>query len=427
MSFQLTHKQFEAIEFLKKAMLKKEKVVGLFGAGGVGKTSIVHKLLEMKDLNNISITITATTNKAASILRKDIPTAITMHKAISKFVPTELYTELENYFLSEGENTNGSKISLTDKTLDFLKEKSQDVKKLLTHEDVDSFFRNNDIGGYDPIVFSHYATAPYTGGVCVVDEASMLPAKSIYKKDENGSMKLQTIGLDILTGIYDTVILSGDSKQLPPISGTSSFEGINSVELTENFRSEKDLLRLLQYARDGKSLELFNPLKGESIRVLRRLPKKYIEASRDLNLDIVHIVFRNVTRQNITRMIRGQSSTPKKGEKIVYYGKNINDDKNNIYIAKNEIGIFDGIQGIWDNYDEFIQYDLFDEYPSNKKYSKYRYGYALTAHSAQGSSFDHGVVHLYDIPGFIDIETQIKWCYTAVSRFRKSVTIILSE
>lgn len=415
--------QIEAINFVKVSILEKIKVVALCGAGGTGKTSVLHALVKDPELAGKSIICTATTNKAASVMRKSISSAITMHSAVSKFIHTNLYKELETYFLCSGLN-----MTLNEEALEFLKNEQKDPKEILEkNSDVDDFFHNMEIDGYDPLIFSHYATAPYLGGAVIVDEASMLPTKSIYKKDEKGLMKLQTIGLDILKGIYDTVVIVGDDSQLPPISGTSSFDEVPSYHLTKNYRSEKDLLRLLDYARQGKSLELFRPNKGENIRIIRRLDDKYINASRNLKLDIAHIVFRNDTRRKITKRIRGSSGAPQEGEKIVYYGKNINDPENNDFVAKNEIGKYTKGMGEWEKHHEFVDYNLFDEYPSSRKYSKYRYGYALTAHSAQGSAFDHVIVHIYDIPGFIDVKTQVKWCYTACSRAKKSVTIVMGE
>ena len=421
---ELDEQQLSAIDFLKKHILDKTPVVCLLGAGGTGKTSIIHKLETEKELDGIDLTFTATTNKAASIMRKDIPEAITMHSAVSRYVPTELYMDLENYFDCNGENPNGTSMSLLKGTLNFLNERSQVLKDLISeHGHVDSFFRTLGIEGYSPIVFSHYATSDYLGGVCLVDESSMLPEKSIYKKDDKGFMKLQTIGLDILTKIYDTVVLIGDDMQLPPINGTSSFENKPQFHLTKNYRSETDLLRLLQYAREGKSLELFVPEKGENIRLINSVNDNVFEDSRNLELDIVHIVYKNNTRRNITRRIRGNDPQPNDGEPIVYYGANINDPGDTV--SKNEIGYYEDGYGEWENHRQVINARNFDEYNTDPKiYSMLRYGYVLTCHAAQGSSFDYVIVHLGDIPGFIDQETQKKWCYTAVSRARKGVILV---
>lgn len=417
--------QEDAIAFLKNAILDKTKTVALLGAGGTGKTSILHHLNLSEELKGKKITFTATTNKAASIMRKDIPSAITMHSAVSKFIPTVLYTDMELYFELEGKNPNtGLDIELRKDTLNFLNSKDQKLETVLSdHDTVKDFFHNFDIDGYDPLVFSHYATADYSGGACVVDESSMLPTKSIYRKDEKtGKPKLQTIGLDILQGIYDTVILVGDDSQLPPINGKSSFEDVPSYHLTVNYRAEKDLLRLLDYARNGGCLELFVPEKGENIRVVNKITDNMMKATFDKSIDIAHIVYKNKTRISLTRTIRGEDVAPFEGEPIVYYGQNINEPEDSI--AKNEMGVYEDGAGVWDNHREYIDFALFDEYPSNRPYSKYRYGYALTCHSAQGSSFDHVIVHVGDIPGFIDHETQRKWLYTAVSRARISVTIV---
>ena len=425
-SIKLDEQQTNAINFLKEHILNKTKVVCLLGAGGTGKTSIIHKLETEDELQNISITYTATTNKAASIMRKDIPEAITMHSAISMYVPTKLFRDFDTYFSYDGINeSDGSQMELLKESKDFLNKRSIAIKDLLSEfNDAHEFFKCQGIDSYNPLVFSHYSTAEYLGGVCIVDESSMLPEKSIYRKDQkDGTMKLQTIGLNTLEGIYDTIILVGDDMQLPPINGTSSFEGKPQFHLTKNYRSEKDLLRLLDYARQGNSLELFVPKKGENIRLMNSLPDKLYEDTFNPEIDIAHIVYKNKTRIDITRKIRGSDPQPFDGEPIVYYGANINEPGDNI--AKNELGYYKDGYGEWEYHRQVVNAKHFDEYNTNPKvFSIYRYGYALTAHSAQGSSFDYVVVHLGDVPGFIDIKTQKKWCYTAVSRARKGVILV---
>ncbi len=421
-AIELDQTQKDAIEFLKSGIENKEKVVCLLGAGGTGKTSIIHKL---KDLVDTTIVYTATTNKAASIMRKDIPEAITMHSAISKYIPTKLYMDFEYYFNNGGiDEETGEEFVLDDECEKFISSKNQDLKDLLSeYDDADSFFRSCGVDSYDPLIFSHYQTSGYIGGVCIVDESSMLPEKSIFAEDKNGNMKLQTIGLDIISGIYDTVVLVGDDMQLPPINGKSSFEGKPQYHLTKNYRSEKDLLRLLEYAREGKSLELFVPREGENIRLVNSVTDKMYKDTFKKDLDIVHIVYRNNTRRKVTKKVRGLDPHPKNYEPIVYYGANINDPGDQI--AKNEIGYYLDGYGEWENHRQVINARNFDEYNTDPKvFSFLRYGYALTCHSAQGSSFDYVIVHLYDMPNFIDVETQKKWCYTAVSRARKGVILV---
>lgn len=420
----LDEQQDKAINFLIYHIKNKTKTCCLLGAGGTGKTSIIHKIKNEIDVDT-ELVFTATTNKAASIMRKDIPNAITMHSAVTTHISTKLYKELKSYFVNKGiDEINDLEIELNSEVLGFLKSKDETQKDLLSnYDDVDSFFRSNGVNGYDPLIFSHYMTSKYIGGVCVVDEASMIPEKSIYSKDDEGDLKLQTIGVDVLNRIYDTVILVGDGMQLPPINGVSSFNGKPQFHLEKNYRSEKDLLRLLKYAREGKSLELFVPGKNENIRVINSISEQMYKDSINPELDIVHIVYKNNTRRDITKKIRGLDSQPKDDEPIVYYGANINDPGDTI--AKNEIGVYKDGYGEWDTHRQVVSARNFDEYNTNPKvFSFLRYGYALTCHSAQGSSFDYVVIHLYDIPGFIDIETQNKWCYTACSRARKGVILV---
>lgn len=418
-----SEKQSEAIDFLVNAIENREHVVGFIAPGGCGKTFSLKHIRKDPRLADIKLTFTATTNKAASVMKTEgLKGAKTLHSAISKHVSTLMYQQMENTFKSYKKN-KGSPIEIPDRVCDFLEEIGVPEEKFFDYNDEKELIAENGIDSYDDRIFSHYATADYEGGVCFLDEASMLPTKSQYQKDTgpDGRLKLKIIGLDIVKKVYDTVVLIGDDSQLPPINGNSSFDDIPKVTLTENFRADKGLLRVLEFVRNGGNIADFVPEAGENVRVLASIGDEYYNREDLIKNKVTHIVYKNNTRKSITKQVRdGLTPDPVKDEPIVYKGANI--DNPNDSISKNETGFFNGMMGEWDNHSQVTQGRHFDEYGTGFTYLQY--AYAITAHTAQGSSFDYVVVHNDDVPHFIDKETKRKWLYTAISRARKGIVVI---
>ena len=418
-----SEKQLDSIDFLVDAVLSKKKVVGFIAPGGCGKTFSLKHFANDPRIAGIDITFTATTNKAAAVMKKEgVKGAMTLHAAVSKHISTNMYENMKLLFkdYKKDPDTNWP---IPNDVCDFLDEINVKHEDIFKYKDEKELIAENGVTPFDDRIFSHYSTEGYKGGVCSIDESSMLPTKSQYQKDEgkDGQLKLKTIGLDIVSKIYDTVILVGDDSQLPPITGTSSFDDIEKTTLTENFRSDKGLLRLLDYVRNGNNIADFIPQEGENVRIVASVGEEYFEREQLIENSVTHIVFKNKTRKDITKQIRaGLSSEPELNEPIVYKGANI--DEPNDSISKNETGFFNGMMGEWENHSQVVQGRHFDEYGTG--FTFLQYAYAITAHTSQGSSFDYVVVHNDDVPHFIDSETKRKWLYTAVSRARKGIVVV---
>jgi hypothetical protein len=418
-----SEKQSEAIDFLVNAIENREHVVGFIAPGGCGKTFSLKHIRKDPRLAGIPLTFTATTNKAASVMKTEgLKGAKTLHAAISKHVSTRMYQNMENLFKVHYKNPDLVQ-ELPNDVIDFLEEIGVPENKFFHYKDEKELIAENGVDSYDDRIFSHYATAEYEGGVCFLDEASMLPTKSQYQKDPgpDGKLKLKTIGLDVVKKVYDTVVLVGDDSQLPPINGDSSFADIPKVSLTENFRADKGLLRVLEYVRNGGNIGDFVPKEGENVRIVASVGPEYFVREDLIKNKVTHIVYKNKTRKEITHQVRAElSADPVLNEPIVYKGANI--DNPNDSISKNETGFFNGMMGEWENHSQVTQGKHFDEYGTGFTYLQY--AYAITAHTAQGSSFDYVVVHNDDVPHFIDAETKRKWLYTAISRARKGIVVV---
>lgn len=417
-----SQQQSDAIDFIVDAISKKIPVVGLIAPGGCGKTFSLKHIAKDKRLAGKPITFTATTNKAATVMKAEgITKAKTLHSAISIHVSTKMFASVKALFASEKENPDIVHI-FPKNVLEFLKEIGVKQEDFFSYSDEKELIAENKVDSYDDRVFSHYTTGEHKGGTVFIDESSMLPTKSQYKKDfQTQELRLKTIGLDVVQKVFDTVILVGDDSQLPPINGTSSFHDIEKVSLTENHRSDKGLLRVLDHARRGENLANFVPEEGENVTVVAALSEDYFDREALISNNVTHIVYKNNTRKHITHKIRnGMSSEPSVDEPLVYKGANI--DNPGDCISKNETGFFNGFMGQWENHRQVVQGRNFDEYGTGFTYMQY--GYAITCHTSQGSSFDYVVIHIDDIPHFIDSETRRKWTYTAVSRARKGIVIV---
>lgn len=410
-----TEHQLKSIEFIINSITTGKKIIGFIAPGGCGKTFSLKHVANDPRLSDTDITFTATTNKAASVMKKEgLKGSKTLHSAISTHIPTQMFKELTLIYEL---NSVGKSPEITDLVKEFLIGINVKESKLFDYKNEKILLAENKIDSFDDRVFSHYTTSDYKGGVVFIDEASMLPSKCQY----NNERKMKAIGLDAVQKVFDTVVLVGDDSQLPPINGSSSFEGIEKTTLTKNMRAEDGLLRLLDCARKGDNLSNFSPKEGENVTVVASLSKGYYDMKSLIENDVVHIVYKNKTRKLITKMIRGDlSCEPTENEPIVYKGANI--DEPDDCISRNEVGKFNGVIGEWDNHKQSVSGRNFDEYGEGFTYLQY--GYAITAHCAQGSSYDHVIVHLDDIPHFIDKETKRQWVYTAVSRARKGVVIV---
>lgn len=413
---QATQEQSKAIDFLVESITNKKEVVAFVAPGGCGKTFSLKHLAKDKRLKEIDVTFTATTNKAASVMKSEgIDQAVTLHSAISTRIPTDMFCDIVSYY--ERLKKHKTKTTLSNRVVEFLKEIEVKEKDFYSYDNEKELLADNKIDSFDDRVFSHYAIGEYKGGAVFIDESSMLPTKSQY----NSERKLKAIGLDSAQKVFDTVVLVGDDSQLPPINGRSSFEGIEKATLTENLRADDGLLRVLEYSRNGGNLVNFVPEKGEKVKVFASLSEDYFKMDDLIKNKVVHIVYRNDTRKKITKRIRKNlSQNPIENEPIVYKGANINEKNDSI--SKNETGFFNGILGQWQNHKQTIDGRNFDEYGEGFTYLQY--GYAITAHTSQGSSFDYVIVHIDDIPRFINKETRRKWIYTAISRARKGVVIV---
>lgn len=263
-----------------------------------------------------------------------------------------------------------------------------------------------------------------TAALIVVDECSMV--------DERLARDLMSFGTPILA--------LGDPAQLPPIEGAGYFtEAKPDVMLTEVHRQAKEspVLRLATIVREGGHLELGTY--GDS----RVVPDDSLELKEILAADQV-LVGRNSTRRFLNAAIREalgrETEMPVEGDRLVclrndhrlgvYNGGLFEvvgqprrvrfEDKLSMAVRSEDFPDADEVR-IAVRTEFFRQVEHRFSESDLRKTHQFGYGYALTVHKAQGSQWDHVIIE-NESSFFHDIRQ--RWLYTAITRAKKSVTIV---
>lgn len=258
----------------------------------------------------------------------------------------------------------------------------------------------------------------------VIDECSMVGAEMAHD--------LLSFGRPIL--------VLGDPAQLPPVKDAGYFtEAEPDILLTEIHRQAEGnpIIQLATIVREGGTLDLGQY--GES----RVVPRGTLSPEEVMAADQI-ICGRNTSRQGFNarfrRMLNRSSAAPEKGDRLVC----LRNDKSH--------GLFNG--GIWtidkvlhrrSQPKNFRLKIVSDDEPNRKPLTvqvrrefflgglesldwkdlknttHFDYGYALTAHKAQGSQWPSVIV--YDESGIFREDAR-RWLYTAITRASERITIV---
>ncbi|WP_121616863.1 ATP-dependent DNA helicase [Virgibacillus halodenitrificans] len=275
----------------------------------------------------------------------------------------------------------------------------------------------------------------------VVDEASMVDGKT--ERD------LKSFGIPI--------IAIGDKGQLEPISNSKDDRGTlldkPVVELTEIHRQAEDnpIIYLSMLAREGKQIK---PGKyGDRVYVLNKrdlsLEKKLTIYQRADQVICGYNKTKNMVNQRIRQNIGFQTPFPEVNDKLIC-------TKNNWGKEINDINLVNGLTGFARTVekeakkDETIKRDamLIDFQPdfmeetfdslyllhsdfSDEKiklereeysvYDKFDFGYAITCHKSQGSSWGNVVL----VNEVLNSASHKRWLYTGITRAEENLIIFV--
>lgn len=394
---ELSTEQSAALDDIGRWLKTDEPVYRLFGAAGVGKTSIAWHIAQ-----NMKVAFAAPTGKAAKVLRDKGCPAGTIHSLIyrpkekSRMRLLDLQGRRDER-LAESPDTN---VADLDKQI---AEEKRNLARPAFSLNLDSDIRNAELA--------------------IIDEVSMV--------DERVAEDLLSFGVKLL--------VLGDPYQLPPVAAKGSFiSGQPNFMLTQIHRqaAESPIIRLATTIReggkpmvDGKMVISWGSLTPEAA----------------LSFDQI-IVGKNKTRKATNDRVRSllgrTDPLPVPGDKVICLRNN------------RELGLYNG--SIWYVKDRFGKDDIFDltvaaemsatereeecvpvhrhhfldkdaepiqmTFWDRREAEEFDYAYAITCHKSQGSQF--GSVLVFDESQLFR-EHANRWLYTAVTRAEHTLTLVV--
>jgi len=279
----------------------------------------------------------------------------------------------------------------------------------------------------------------------VLDEDSAAADAALIVIDEV-SMVGEELARDLLS-FGTPVLVLGDPAQLPPVKDAGFFtEREPDFMLTEVHRQARDnpIIAMSMILREGGWLK---PGRYGDSKVIR---PGDVDRDEVLAADQV-IVGRNVTRRNcnarIRRLLGHEGSLPQRGERLICLRNNrvnglLNGQLWNVAGASFstvrrgrqvvtvetdiELQITDEMTGrhveTTARAEDFQGVEPDIPWQELKRYDRFDFGYAITAHKAQGSQWDN--VYLFDEGSAFGAD-RARWSYTAVTRAAERITVVV--
>lgn len=369
----------------------------LFGYAGTGKTTIAREIAQRIGRN---VQFAAFTAKAAFVLNSKGCPARTIHSLI--YLP---------------KNKSRAKLDRLRKLLD------KAVLDNAPAEDIAAYSReikeeeeNLSRPGFELNLDSAMAACK----LIIIDEASMIN---------------EEIGEDLARWNVPMLAL-GDPAQLPPVYGSPYFSAEDpDVLLTEIHRQAEHsgIIQLASLVRQGASWSKFSGYDDVQI-----VPKGTLSIGDLLSAGQV-ICGTNSTRHTINSLARkhlgyAHSAVPVVGDKIICVQNNSNVNAVNGMVgqvshvySKNasylDCDVMVEGQGLTRWYLQARRFTVPDWRERDDNTVAADYGYAITAHKAQGSQWDHVIV--IDESGKFGQDRK-RWLYTAVTRAEEKLTVVVS-
>ena len=393
MTLVLTDHQRDALEALLDLP---GQVVALRGLAGTGKTSIIPALAQALD----DVTVAAPTNRAAGVLSRKGLDAVTLHKACLRPYFTEQFEEFSNWV----QNPNSQRMPI------LLKKFSPQDAILKVNQCSNNFEKACIAFNLNPMdhILGWSARDQEQKSCLIIDEASMVGERM----------------LDEARKVFDRIILVGDPGQLRPIKDTSVLEHAEGVEITEIHRQALDspIVQFAHAIRHSRPGEFVDPPEG--IEISNRF---------DYEKGPV-IVYTNKTRRSLNSGMRRMMGLPEHelavGEPLVC--KATVKEWTSQGLVNNSLWTYEG-DGFVENEDGFkvfvdrMHIDGIDKDPPHFLDCQFQLGYAITAHTAQGSEWPSVQIYVNEVAAFEKQngrdEAQ-KWLYTAVTRARENLTLV---
>lgn len=381
----LTPEQCDAIAKVIER-LEKFPIVLLDGSAGTGKTTCMKAVCAQID----GFVLAATTHRAALRLteKTGIP-AVTMHAAVMKPQLAEPYRTLIRW-ADKGDYSDPPHIVKVHWDTDW--------------EDVEDSAHLLRVLGVNPMdhVDRWIPKAYQPGKTLVLDEASMLSAEDVA----------------VAQKVYGRILLVGDPKQLRPVNGKPVIHNVPdecTARLTTIHR-QSDGSPVLDIAYSASDTGVINAEKR---------PYTLQNARSGVPL----ICWTNRTRIKRTDQIRALLGLPPLtvmvGEPLVCRAASKKD--RNRGLVKNSMWVVAAFVGkkaiIRDDAGNELAVKLAMEEFAEERGVSFRFGYALTCHTAQGSEWPVVAIDAGDAAALAKYKPKDAkyWAYTAVTRASKDV------
>ena len=423
----LTPHQCDAVSWLLEQLVDGVPLIALRGYAGTGKTSIMPNLVSLLDDHGIPSTIAAPTHRAATILkRKGLETATTVHSAALTSYFTPDFAQAVKWLGESCPVKIGAELPMPDvEGVPWLihdKLAGQPVKATTVQRRARQYGAKKALGSIGISGKDHFAGfGPKLGEGClIVDEASMVG------KDM----------LELCCKAFPLICLVGDPGQLPPVKDGSCLADVPGFQLTELHRQAADspIIRLAYAAREGQPFWERLPLVKGQIDEWRSVePQAFLESPL--------LVWRNTTRLECTKLIRQGLGYPEGevqvGEPLVCRSTDPVDRADGLYnnalfriveVSKEHPRLVTVQADCSDETKELLLH-MEELHGTNidPEAVPFRYGYALTCHTAQGGEWPTVFISkpdLYAYAGFCQRKESAelpRWAYTAITRAKQTL------
>lgn len=431
----LTSQQCDAVSFVCDQVQDGSPICAILGLAGTGKTSLVSTLRDQLQAMGHTSHVGSPTHRAAMVLRKKgIPDASTIHSlALTPYFDGDYTVSMralgedcpcrpEDFDAREPEVEGLPALIHAAMRKANLKVFST-LARRATRYGAKKALESIGISGKDH--FTGFGPRQ-AEGILIVDEASMVGAEM----------------LELCMTAYPHVVCIGDPGQLPPVKDAVALEDLTCFQLTEIHRQAADspIIQLAYAARQGTQSWTRLVQVADAIGELSRVD------ARDF-LTSPLIVWRNSTRLNCTRAIRAAlgypADMPQVGEPLVCRATGQQDRANGFInnslwhvVAQTEPGsMWMTVQedGAESTQDVLLHMEEVDGEQVDPEAIPFRWGYCLTAHTAQGGEWERVYIHKPDLlayearckaNGSDDLQ---KWAYTAITRAKGSLCFLLQE
>ena len=429
MTISLSDKQNAAIATIKdwySNRSKDQQVCRVFGYAGVGKSTIVKYAIDELGLSTDKpgeVLYAAFTGKAALVMTRKGTPASTIHSLVYR-VSEPTPQEIEKLEKEAAEIRTGLQArGVAERLFEEARLRSLEIRLKDAHK---------------PRFVLNAESAVRDCKLLVLDEVSMVGAE---------------MARDLLAFGKPTLVL-GDPGQLPPVKGEGAFDAPNpDVMLTEVHRQagESAVLRLATLAREGKWIP-----HGHHDDFVWKMRRSDVGPEQLLKADQV-ICGRNATRIQLNVAMKRAA-----GFDAVFPGGN--GEKLICLKNRNDVGLVNGmfvtLDDIKDDGDEiaftasitsedgkrigggatgkgerfriwrgpFLDHVMPDPERERREYQKKRttvecvWGWAITCHKSQGSSWPNIVI--YDDGLGRTAEDRARWLYTAITRAERGLVLL---